>query len=190
MKPRPLCRSPSKFGGGEGFKSFLVFTAEVVVVGSSDKFSVMLARSCSVVLSASSTWSFFTCLVVKDRSRSSNRKRVSSEGKSIFLEAGDLIFSEVGEGNPGGVTARGSPDEAETERSRKRQILAGVYRNSGPYIFILFCCKGTIGSEASNLSELQKFIRSYLGWRADRESKENRMGIHLSDWLVIYAKIG
>ena len=114
-----------------------------------------------MVLSASSTWSFFVCWCARDRSRSSRRKRVSSDGKSIFSEAGDLIFSEVGEGNSGGVTARGSPDEAETERMRKRRILAGVYGNSGPYVFILFCCKGTVGSEASNLSGQIKSVGSY-----------------------------
>jgi hypothetical protein len=152
MKPRPLCRSPSKFGGGEGFKSVLIFTAEAVgcvaAVGGCAWICVIPANSRRVVLSASSTWSFFACCAARDLSRSSNRKRVSSEGKSMFSEVGDLIISEVGEGNSGGVTASGSPDEAETERSRKRQILAGVYGNSGPSIFILLCCKGTVGLEA------------------------------------------
>jgi hypothetical protein len=72
---------------------------------------------------------------------------VSSEGKSIF--------SEAGEGNSGGVTTISLDDEAEKARSRKQEILAVRQRNSGPGYFILFCCKGTVGLEASNLSETE-----------------------------------
>ncbi len=73
------------------------------------------ANSRRVVLSASSTWSFFACCVARDLSRSSSCKQVSSEGKLMFSEVEDLIISEVGEGNSDRVTASGSPDKTETE---------------------------------------------------------------------------
>ena len=78
---------------------------------------------------------------------------MSSEGRSMILE--------VGEGNSGGVTAI-SLDDAEKARSRKGEILAVRQRDSGPGYFILLCCKGTVGSEASNLSEAGRIRRKLL----------------------------
>ena len=64
------------------------------------------------------------------------------------------MFSEVGEGNSGGVTASSLDDAPEKARSRKRDILAVGPRDfRSRYAFILFCCKGTVGAEAGDLSE-------------------------------------
>jgi hypothetical protein len=58
-----------------------------------------------------------------------------SEGERSMFSKGD----EVGEeGNSGGVTASCLLDEAESDRSQKRVILADDQETSGLRLFILF----------------------------------------------------
>jgi hypothetical protein len=100
----------------------------------------MFVSSRRVLFRAASICAFCACWSASLVSISVNRSLVSSEGRSIF--------SEVGEGNSGGVTAISLDDEAEKARSRKGEFLAVRQRDSGPGYFILLCCKGTVGPEA------------------------------------------
>jgi hypothetical protein len=63
MKPFPLCLSPSKFGGGDGFKSNFGRVAEATgsdVSGSAvGGVGIMAANNHKVVFSVSSTWVLF-----------------------------------------------------------------------------------------------------------------------------------
>ena len=81
----------------------------------------IVANSRRVLFSASNICAFCVCWSVSLVSISASRRLVSSEGKSIF--------SEAGEGNSGGVTAISLDDEAEKACSRKREILAVSQRD-------------------------------------------------------------
>ena len=124
MNPLPFCRSPSKLGGGEGFKSFLVLVAEATGCGAgaavAGEFCGCIPASIrSVLFNASSIWVFWVfwaCWLANLSSISASRVLVSSETKSIF--------SEAGEGNSGGVTTCSLDDEPEKARRQKREILA------------------------------------------------------------------
>jgi hypothetical protein len=150
MKPLPFCLSPSKFGGGDGFKSILGRVAEasgscagevcgIAVCG----FCVIVANNRRVVFSASSTWVFFASWLASLCSISANRESVFPAGSGLAGRDRSISSNgeEVGgEGNSGGVTASCSSDEAEIERSRKRGILAGArkeFRSLGVYLVLV-----------------------------------------------------
>ena len=127
-------------------------------------FCIIVFNSRRVLFRVASICAFCVCWSANLVSISASRSLVLSESKSIF--------SEAGEGNSGGVTAISLDDEAENVRSRKQEIWQFVSGISGPGYFILFCCKGTVGSEAGNLSETKGVrLELLLASRADRESK-------------------
>ena len=118
--------------GRGGFKSVLVLVAEATGSGAGaaamGKFCGCIpVSSRSVLFNASSIWAFWVCWSANLISISASRVLVSSE-----------MFSEVGEGNSGGVTASSLDDAPEKARSRKRDILAvGLREFRSRYVYLV-----------------------------------------------------
>jgi hypothetical protein len=108
-----LCLSPSKFGGGDGFKSNFGHVAEVTGSGVGGSavggVGVIAANNRKVVFSASSTWVFFASWLANFASSSVSRDSVFSVGIGLS-EQERSMFSKGDEadeeGNSGGVTVR------------------------------------------------------------------------------------
>ena len=79
-------------------------------------------------------------------------------GLNFGQPSSGIIGSQIhvfgsGGGNSGGVTACSLDDAPKKARRQKREIFEVGQREFQSRVFILFCCKGTVGSEAGDLSE-------------------------------------
>jgi hypothetical protein len=82
MKPFPLCLSPSKFGGGDNFKSNFGHVAEVTrrAVGG---VRVMATNNRKVMFSVASTWVFFASWLASFASSSTSQDSGSRSGSDF-----------------------------------------------------------------------------------------------------------
>ena len=133
MKPLPFWRSPSKTGGREGFKSFLMVRVTTVgrvgggtgcAVGRADTKRVRAAKVSPMMCSVLSILA--SLLAIRSSSSVSRKSVATSVGGNEG--SGESIFGGGGEGASGGVK-RSSLDEADNGPSPKR-VIFGFYREA------------------------------------------------------------